>query len=180
MPFYLWLVFLLHPWLGLLGLAGALILVGLTMLTGVQGPGSDPVGITQRLGAPQPSARPGAATPRPSRARHAGTTVAPWSGSTNKYLSDQLGAPMWPPPTGRSPRCCVWCCNRRVLGLGAYLVIIGQATAGVMIAASILVARALAPIEIAIANWRGFLAARQSAGRLANAVGTAAAARRQR
>ena len=53
-----------------------------------------------------------------------------------------------------------------VLGLGAYLVIMGQVTGGVMIAASILVSRALAPIEIAIANWRGFLSSRQSAERL--------------
>jgi ATP-binding cassette subfamily C protein len=53
-----------------------------------------------------------------------------------------------------------------VLGLGGYLVILGQASGGVMIAASIMISRALAPIEIAIANWRGFLAARQSAERL--------------
>jgi ATP-binding cassette subfamily C protein len=36
----------------------------------------------------------------------------------------------------------------------------------VIIAGSILSARALAPIELAIANWRGFLAARQGARRL--------------
>jgi PrtD family type I secretion system ABC transporter len=53
-----------------------------------------------------------------------------------------------------------------ILGLGAYLVILGQVSGGTMIAASILVSRALAPIEIAIANWRGFLSARQSSYRL--------------
>jgi ATP-binding cassette subfamily C protein PrsD len=35
-----------------------------------------------------------------------------------------------------------------------------------MIAASIMTSRALAPIEGAIANWRGFVGARQSYGRL--------------
>ena len=59
-----------------------------------------------------------------------------------------------------------------VLGLGALLVVNGQATAGVMIAASILTSRALAPIEIAIANWRGFVAARQSSERLRRLLAT--------
>jgi ATP-binding cassette subfamily C protein len=39
-----------------------------------------------------------------------------------------------------------------------------------MIAASITMARALAPIEIAIANWRGFIAARDSTRRLTQAL----------
>ena len=53
-----------------------------------------------------------------------------------------------------------------VLGVGAYLVIHDQATAGVIIAGSILAARALAPIDLAIGNWRSLIAARQSWQRL--------------
>ena len=53
-----------------------------------------------------------------------------------------------------------------VLAVGAYLVINQEATAGIIIAGSILTARALAPVEIAIANWKGFVAARQSSERL--------------
>jgi ATP-binding cassette subfamily C protein len=53
-----------------------------------------------------------------------------------------------------------------VLGVGAYLVIVQEATAGVIIAGSILAARALAPVDLAIANWRGFVAFRQSWARL--------------
>ena len=37
-----------------------------------------------------------------------------------------------------------------------------EATAGIIIAGSILSARALAPAELAIANWKGFVAARQA------------------
>ena len=54
-----------------------------------------------------------------------------------------------------------------VLGLGAFLVINQEATAGVIIASSILMSRALAPVELAIANWKGFVAARQARRRLA-------------
>jgi ATP-binding cassette subfamily C protein len=52
------------------------------------------------------------------------------------------------------------------LGLGAYLVIRQMLMPGAMIAASIMMARALAPIETAIANWRSFVAARDSLLRL--------------
>ena len=56
------------------------------------------------------------------------------------------------------------------LGLGAYLVIGHELMPGAMIASSIMMARALAPIETAIANWRGFVAARDSLGRLTNVL----------
>ncbi|BCW88351.1 Type I secretion system ATP-binding protein PrsD [Alphaproteobacteria bacterium SO-S41] len=53
-----------------------------------------------------------------------------------------------------------------ILATGAWLVINGAATAGVIVAASIISARALAPIEQSIAHWRNFTAARQAWTRL--------------
>jgi len=53
-----------------------------------------------------------------------------------------------------------------ILGSGAYLAIQQIITPGVMIAASIIMSRALAPAEAAISNWRNFIAARQSHLRL--------------
>ena len=55
-----------------------------------------------------------------------------------------------------------------VLTVGAMLVIDGKATAGVIFASSILSGRAMAPVDQAIANWKNFVAARQSWGRLDN------------
>jgi ATP-binding cassette subfamily C protein PrsD len=46
-----------------------------------------------------------------------------------------------------------------VLGIGAYLVINGEASASIIIAGSILSARALSPVEQVIAHWKGFASA---------------------
>jgi ATP-binding cassette subfamily C protein len=53
-----------------------------------------------------------------------------------------------------------------ILGSGAYLSIMQDSTPGAMIAASIIMSRALAPVEIAVANWRGFIAARAAYDRI--------------
>ncbi len=53
-----------------------------------------------------------------------------------------------------------------ILGVGAWLVIEQEITGGVMIAASIIMGRGLAPVESSIGAWRGFLMARQAYHRL--------------
>ncbi len=57
-----------------------------------------------------------------------------------------------------------------LLGLGAYLVINREATAGVMLAATILTVRALSPVELLIANWKALIGVRQSLQRLGMAL----------
>jgi ATP-binding cassette subfamily C protein/ATP-binding cassette subfamily C exporter for protease/lipase/ATP-binding cassette subfamily C protein EexD len=57
-----------------------------------------------------------------------------------------------------------------ILGVGAWLVVNSQLTAGAMIAGSILLGRALAPVELAISMWRNFMGARFSYGRLKKAI----------
>jgi hypothetical protein len=50
--------------------------------------------------------------------------------------------------------------------MDGYLVIQQEASAGIIIAGAILTSRALAPVELAIAHWKGMVAARQSWKRL--------------
>ena len=59
-----------------------------------------------------------------------------------------------------------------VLGIGAYLVIEGEMTAGTMIAGSILMGRALAPVDQTVGAWRGIVNTRQSYDRLVEFVKT--------
>lgn len=53
-----------------------------------------------------------------------------------------------------------------MLGIGAYLVLEQAITPGAMIASAILLGRALAPVELAVSNWRGFVGARAAFGRM--------------
>ncbi|MBM3486169.1 MAG: type I secretion system permease/ATPase [Alphaproteobacteria bacterium] len=55
-----------------------------------------------------------------------------------------------------------------ILGVGAYLALLNEITAGVMVAASIIMGRALAPVEMAVGQWQGFIAARTAYNRVAN------------
>ena len=57
-----------------------------------------------------------------------------------------------------------------ILGVGAYLTVNQETSAGAMVAASIIMGRALAPVEIAVGQWKGFLAARSAYDRIRNLV----------
>lgn len=166
LPFYLGLIFLLHPLLGLVALAGAIVLGALALLT------------EARSRAPARAAMlSGAARQSFSEAARRNAEViqacglgprmaALWDQRCETHLRDQGRALDVTGGVGSVSRVFRLVLQSLQLGLGAYVIILGESTGGVMIAASILTSRALAPIEIAIANWRGFVAARQSYGRL--------------
>ncbi len=59
-----------------------------------------------------------------------------------------------------------------MLGIGAYLVLKNEATAGIMIAGSIIAGKALAPIDLAISGWKSFVEARQAYRRLSEFMDT--------
>ncbi len=89
-----------------------------------------------------------------------------WASRTDAFLDGQRVTSDLTGSFGSASRFLRMILQSGVLALGAWLVINQQATPGVMLAATILSIRALAPIELAIANWRGFIAARASFERL--------------
>lgn len=168
MPIYLLLVFLLHPWLGITASLGGALLLVLAVLTEV---GSRaPARAAAESGALR--AQFGETSRRNAEAIRAmgmgRRTAEVWSGLNAKFLMDQTRAANVASGLGAITKVLRLLLQSAVLGIGAWLVILGEATAGVMIAASIATARALAPIEVAISNWRGFLTARQSLARLSS------------
>jgi ABC-type protease/lipase transport system fused ATPase/permease subunit len=89
-----------------------------------------------------------------------------WSEANQKYLAGNQRASDVTGGLGAIAKVLRMTLQSAVLAVGAYLVIHQEATAGIIIAGSILSARALAPVDLAIAHWKGFVAARQSWQRL--------------
>jgi ATP-binding cassette, subfamily C, bacterial PrsD len=167
MPTYLVVCFAFHVLIGLTALLGAVFLVALTLIT--EHLTKEPLKVMTALavtrnGLAERSRR----NAEVLLAMGMATRVARvWSGANGDYMAGQSKASDIAGALGALSKAFRMMLQSAILGLGAYLVINQQATAGVIIASSILSARALAPIDLAIAHWKGFVAARQSWERLA-------------
>jgi ATP-binding cassette subfamily C protein len=166
MPLYIGICFIFHVWIGTTALVGALLLVVVTLLTEVRT--REPTKAAVETGMARNAIA--LASRRNAEVLHAmgmsGRVGALWAGSNAKYLASQQHASDVAGGFGAVSKVLRMALQSAVLGVGAYLVIQQEATAGIIIAGSILAARALAPVELAIAHWRGFIAARQSWKRL--------------
>src|SRR5262249_5773079 len=103
-----------------------------------------------------------------------GSLAQRWARVNNRYIAAVAGLSDVAGLYGSTSKVLRLLLQSMILGLGAYLVIKQELTAGAMIAASIMMGRALAPIEATIANWRAFVAARQSIKRLSDTLAHAA------
>lgn len=91
---------------------------------------------------------------------------ARWLARQNGFLSLQADASDRAAWVGSATRFARLSLQSGILGTGALLVIDGQITPGGMIAASILLGRALSPVELAISTWQGAISARSAYDRL--------------
>ncbi|SJZ38773.1 ATP-binding cassette, subfamily C [Enhydrobacter aerosaccus] len=167
-PLYLAICFLFHPLIGAAATVGGLLLVGITLLTEfmTRAPAREAGALaSRRSGLADSSRRNAEAVQAMGMAGRLGTR---WNEINQRYLDTQQRAADIAIGLGSISKVLRMVLQSAVLGIGAYLVINQQATAGIIIASSILTARALAPVELAISQWRGFVAARQSWHRLAD------------
>ena len=166
-PLYLLVIFLFSPWLGLLALAGALLLVLLAWVN--ESRSREPLaeaGQLSILATQQASAN----------LRQAETLAAMgmlpamrarWFAQHQAFLARQNLGSERSAAIGATSKGVRLALQSLVLGLGAWLAVEGLITPGMMIAGSILMGRVLSPIDQLIAVWRQWSGARQAYQRLA-------------
>ena len=172
MPLYIGFVFLLHPMLGLVTLAGGVIMLTLTLTSErmLKKPSAQlTAAATERLSIAQSCER-NAEVLRSMGFGHA--MMRRFVDVNERHLAAQESLSDVGGGLSTASKVFRMLLQSALLGLGAYLTINGQMSAGAIIAVSITSSRALAPIEIAIANWKGFIASRQASARLNTVLST--------
>lgn len=165
-PIYMAVIFMFHPGLGLLAIGGALISIALTYANTRQTDGP----LTEANKLSISSASIADSNLRNSEVIEAMGMLSAlrnrWLEQHYKFLALQAKA---------SDKAAVWThaskyfrifLQSAALGLGAYYVLNQTMTAGMMIAGSILIGRALAPIDQLIGAWKSYNSAKQAYGRL--------------
>jgi ATP-binding cassette subfamily C protein len=166
LPFYLAICFAFHVLIGVTALVGALILITLTVVTEYMSrmPAREAMGLAARRNDLAATSRRNAEVL--VAMGMSGRLIRRWSEANENYLSGNQRASDVAGGLGAIAKVMRMTLQSAVLAVGAYLVIHQEATAGIIIAGSILSARALAPVDLAIAHWKSFVAARQSWHRL--------------
>ena len=91
---------------------------------------------------------------------------ARWTQINDRYLKENIRASDVYSNLGSAAKVLRLVLQSGMLGIGAALVVSEQASGGVMMASSILMGRALAPVEVALGSWKQLVAARQGIVRL--------------
>lgn len=166
LPLYLGIVFLFHPLLGAVALGGAFlicILIGLNEIMS-RGPSEEAAGHAgRRASMVEIGQRNSEAVASMGMQEALGSR---WDTQNSDYLATQRKASDRTGLYGTIIKTIRFVLQSAILGVGAWLATQQEITPGVMIAASIMTSRALAPIEQAVGQWRGFIASRQALKRL--------------
>jgi ATP-binding cassette subfamily C exporter for protease/lipase len=171
MPIYLIVIFMLHTHLGIFALVGVLLLVTLAVVN--ERVSAGPLGEAQKLSM-------AANAQANNNLRNAEVIEAMgmlpairgrWFKLHQKFLEQQALASDRAGMLTALTRFARISLQSLALGYGALLTIEGEMTAGMMIAGSILVGRALAPVEALIGNWKQLVSARSAYKRLSELLG---------
>ena len=165
-PVYLLFVSFLHPLLGMVTIGGALILALLAVAAEL---------LSRKLTSAAQQAYVARNAIADSNARNAdlfksmgfvGRAVARFNHANAEHLTLQTRASDIVGTISGISRVLRMILQSALLGLGAYLAMAGQMSPGAIIAVSVASSRALAPIDMAIGNWKGIVSARQALKRL--------------
>jgi PrtD family type I secretion system ABC transporter len=165
-PVYLAAVFLLHPWLGLLAVAGAFVVATLALLneymTGANAADAARLEITENRFSDEAQRNADAIL-----SMGMGSNAAKaWLHKRADALSAAQGASETSEVIAASSKTFRMFLQSALLALGAYLAIRQEISAGAIVAASIVAGRALAPIDQAIGGWKQIRRARLARTRL--------------
>ncbi|WP_265502023.1 type I secretion system permease/ATPase [Paracoccus beibuensis] len=170
MPFYFLIIFLFHPWMGILAVAGGAAIFVLVVLNE----------ILSRTPSKQLSESSGLQSALMSTARRNAEAInamgmgdslgTRYSAAVERHYLRQQAVSDHGNLFSSIIKTLRLMLQSAMLGLGAYLVIYQEVSPGVMIASSIIMARALAPIEQAVSQWPAFVASRQATVRLDQAL----------
>ena len=174
-PIFIAAIFIFHPWLGWFALIGGVTLIVITALNQLL--------TSKRVAEAQRTTE--TAHRFADNARRASELIqsqgmlepvtARWMNRRVDALSQNMAAVDWTGGFSTFTKAFRLSLQSLILALGAWLVLSGELTAGAMIAASILLGRALAPIEQLLARWPQITRARQGWRSLEKFLGSAPA-----
>src|SRR5262245_45077089 len=174
-PIFVIVLFLFHPVIGLTATVGAGAIVAMALMTERQSRGAAQIAMESSA---QRQVMADATRHNAEVIRALGMTrrmTARWSRANERFLQENIRATDVHANLGASAKVLRYILQSAMLGTGAYLVVNQQASGGIMIASSIMMGRALAPIEVALSTWKQLVAARQGIGRLRDILKVTAA-----
>ena len=166
LPIYIAVMFMFHPWYGWVAVGSAIILLILAALNEKMTGKALAEANKENLGANLYTSKNLRNAEVIESMGMLNTLIHRWSGRQKNVLmlqsvaSDKGGAIAAISKTFRM------LIQSLILGLGAYLAVNHEISAGLVIAGSVLLGRALAPIDLIIGSWKGFISARTQYNRL--------------
>ena len=165
-PIFVLACFMLHPWFGVIALIGSMASLGLTLLNEV----ATKKDLNAATVANARASQSASAVFRNTEVLQAMGMVDAlkqiWLGQHETVLASQATASDRAGLIVAFTKFFRMFLQTIILGTGAYLVINREISPGAIVAGSILVGRAMQPIEVAVGQWKGFIAARSAFDRL--------------
>jgi len=166
-PFFIAAIFVFHPWLGWLAVAGGAVLVIVTLLNQRMTAGP----VMRTTATAMRAEMMSDAIKQESEAVQAlgmtGSAFDRWQAARAQAMEQAMAAGDLAGTFGSVTKTFRMFLQSAMLGLGAWLVLRGELSPGAMIAGSILMGRALAPIEQAVGQWVVVTRAQEARVRLA-------------